>query len=177
MSAVLALASAGAVIAALAIPAVADAQQFEQGGSPLSPGETVTAESSNTTMLAPWLGATFSCSNITIEAEIIEDSPSGSAAAGPGSATGCLIGGMLPVRTSEVAYAIALESGGVGAAALEFTATSGEVTCTWAGEGPVTYVPGTDAIHLEAALDGPCGPVEFSGDYTLSHNGSPVTIS
>lgn len=172
------LAMAVGALVALAIPAVAGAQQLEQGGSPLSPGETVTGESSDTVTVAPALGATFACSNVTIEAEVAENTPSGSFAAGPASASGCVVNGVLPATVSGANAAIALEPGGTGVAELEFTVTSGELVCTFAGAGPITYVSGTSLIHVEAELSSPtCGPGELSGDYTLSHNGSPVTIS
>jgi len=175
----------GALIAC-ALPAAANAQTLEEGGTALAVGAEVTSTSTNFKITTG--AGNIVCAKATYHAEVAantEESGSTlqSAPFGGFVVTGCTVNGV-PVTVTAPAIATVTFSGFKGGTT-GFTLITdiAGLSCHFSGVPGVTSFPlGVDSFHLEGALVGthlpcPAGAV-VEGDFTLeTSDGTPVTLN
>lgn len=179
------LAMAVGALVAFSVPTVASAQLLKQGTKPLPVGAEFTATSTNLVTTTE-LGH-LTCSKVTLHLKVTKNEGATSSAATTGVTTeGCHLvttpnEETFPATITNASASFHIQQKGVGTATATFLADIGEpvfAECHEEGTPGITYVAGTDAVHVQGALGGPCGAAEIHGDFTLeTANGETVTVN
>lgn len=156
-----------------ALPAFASAAELtDPSGNPLPPETTITGTSTNA-ITKTELG-TLECEHVVVNAILKVNSGGNVEAVMDGendSATNCEIPALGPVSVEPTLLSLRA-SGSSGIAEFEFLVAGSLLEKS---TSTVTWVSGGTSIHVEGPVTGAL-PGEFSGDFALSANGSPVTI-
>lgn len=174
-------------LAFTALPAMAQAAPtLRSGGKVVAKGTKILGTSSTLKTETP--EGTLTCEKVTLEGEVTENP--GAKAAGNGSATGCFVGGTVPVTITEIVFNISVAAGGAasGNATFVFDLPGSPVTrCHLSGAFTGTWTNGSDVVVIKPStltgkkLEGPgtCpASGKLSGEVTLeTTTGSPVTVN
>jgi hypothetical protein len=179
------LAMALGAVVALAVPAIASAQELRAEGEPLPVGSDLTATSTNLKTVTAV--GTLECKKVTIHANVTENGAEASAAESTSIETeGCVTnqggGVLIPTNIEEASANLSLNSAG-GTAGATFVANigPGALSCHFAGSPGITYTHGSSELTIAGELTGTgteCPPNGvMSGNFTLeTAGGVPVVI-
>jgi hypothetical protein len=156
-----------------ALPAFAGAAELtDPSGNPLPTETTITGTSTNA--ITKVGSENLECEKVVVNAILKVNSGGKVEAVMDGeddSATNCELPSLGEVSVKPTLLSIAA-SGSSGVAQFEFLVAG---SLKEASTSTVSWVSGGTSLHVEGPVTGPL-PGEFSGDFELTANGSPVTV-